>query len=175
MYTIVKYGHTALRKKAVRVEQVDAAIRELAQAMLSAMYAEKGVGLAAEQIGRDEAIFVLDIPADEAGGLDMPLVLINPEIVAMEGEQDGPEGCLSFPGIYVNVKRAETATVRFLDQDGKPRELVTHGLVARAVQHETDHLNGVLLVDRMSAVQKVANAGRLKRLKKDGQRDCVAP
>lgn len=174
MYHIVIYGNEALRRKSVRVEQVDDHIRQLSRDMLACMYAEKGVGLAAEQIGREEALVVIDVPVEEAGGVAMPLVLVNPEITALAGEQDGQEGCLSFPGVYVNVKRAATATVRFMDLDGAVQELETVGLLARAVQHELDHLNGVLLVDRMSAVQKVANAGRLKRLKKDGQRVSVA-
>ena len=171
MYRVVRYGNSALRRKAKPVERVDASVRKLAQDMLASMYAEKGLGLAAEQIGRNEAICVIDVPAEQACGVPMPLVLVNPEIIDLEGEQVGQEGCLSFPGIFVNIARAETVTVRYLDLEGRQQTVVVHGLLARACQHEMDHLNGVLLVDRMSAVQKVASAGRLKRLKKEGRRE----
>jgi peptide deformylase len=99
----------------------------------------------------------------------MPLVLINPRIVASSGTQVGQEGCLSFPDIYVQIKRAAEVTVAFTDLEGRERELHGMGLLARAIQHELDHLNAVLLVDRMSAVQKVSVAGKLKRLKKESQ------
>ncbi len=166
---IVKYGHAALRKKAVLVTTVDDAIRQLVSDMLESMYAENGVGLAAEQIGREEAICVIDVPPEQACGIKMPLALINPELLEAEGEQIGQEGCLSFPGIYINVKRAARVCVRYIDLEGVPQTLEMKGLLARAVQHEKDHLNGVLLVDHMSAVQKVANAGKLKRLKREQQ------
>ncbi len=169
MYTVTKYGNPALRRKARPVTGVDDGIRNMVKAMFATMYAENGLGLAAEQVGREEAVCVIDVPAEQSGGIKMPLVLINPEIVATDGEQDGQEGCLSFPGIYINVKRAEMATVRFTNLEGAEETVETHGLVARAVQHELDHLNGVLLVDHMSAVQKVANAGKLKRLRREGR------
>ncbi len=169
-YRVVKFGSEALRQKAKAVGKVSDEIRALAEDMLASMYAENGLGLAAEQIGRDEAICVIDVPADDACGLAMPLVLIDPEIVETSGEQVGQEGCLSFPGIYVNVARADHITVAYTDKLGKRQEIQAAGLLSRAVQHEMDHLNGVLLVDHMSAVQKVANAGKLKRLKKESKR-----
>ena len=170
IYSVVKFGNQALREKAKPVERVDADIRQLASDMLSSMYAENGLGLAAEQIGRDEAICVIDVPKDDTCGIAMPLVLINPKVVATEGEQVGQEGCLSFPGIYINVLRAEHATVEYMDLEGDQKTVETSGLLSRAVQHELDHLNGVLLVDHMSAVQRVANSGKLKRLKRDSRR-----
>ena len=99
----------------------------------------------------------------------MPLVLIDPEIVETSGEQVGQEGCLSFPGVYVNVTRFEHVTVAYTDTHGSRQKIQAAGLLSRAVQHEMDHLNGVLLVDHMSAVQKVANAGKLKRLKRESK------
>ncbi len=162
---IVKYGAEVLREKAEPVAEVTDEIRQLAKDMLASMYAADGVGLAAEQIGRTEAICVIDVPKDEACGVKMPLVLINPQIRTLEGEQCGQEGCLSFPGIYVQVKRAEKAVVDYLDLDGNPATVEGTGLLSRALQHEIDHLNGVLLIDNMSAVQKVAHAGKLKRMK----------
>jgi peptide deformylase len=169
IYAIVKFGDQALRKQSQPVAKVDDKIRNLVSDMLASMYADNGLGLAAEQIGRDEAICVIDVPKDAACGIAMPIILINPEIVASEGEQVGQEGCLSFPGIYVNVKRAETVSATYMDIEGKTQTLEASGLLARAVQHERDHLNGVLLVDHMSAVQKVANAGKLKRLKREAK------
>lgn len=163
---IVKYGSKVLREKAVQVASVDDSIRRLVSDMLAAMYAEEGVGLAAEQIGRTEAVCVIDVPKDQACGVTMPLVLINPRIMESAGEQTGLEGCLSFPDIHINVKRAERVKADFLDLDARPQTVDASGLLARAIQHEIDHLNGILLVDHMSPVQKVANAGKLKRLKR---------
>ncbi len=162
---IVRYGDPVLRQKAVPVAVVNESVKRLAAEMLESMYAENGVGLAAEQIGRTERMCVIDVPAEDACGVKMPLVLVNPEIQSLEGEQCGPEGCLSFPGIYVSVKRAEKAVVAYTDLEGQPQGVEASGLLSRALQHEIDHLNGVLLVDKMSAVQKVANAGKLKRMK----------
>jgi len=163
---IVKYGNAVLRAKATRVASVDEPIRRLVSEMLSAMYAEEGVGLAAEQIGRTEAVCVIDVPKEQSCGVVMPMALINPRILDMEGEQVGQEGCLSFPGIHINVKRAERVLVEFMDLEGHVQKVDANGLLSRAIQHEIDHLNGVLLVDHMSPVQKVANAGKLKRLKR---------
>ncbi len=163
---IVKYGSPVLREKAAPVAVVDEAVRKLASDMLASMYAENGVGLAAEQIGRTEAVCVIDVPAEQTCGVRMPLVLINPQIMEAEGEQVGQEGCLSFPDVYINVRRAERVKATYLDTDGKAQAVEATGLLSRAIQHEIDHLNGVLLVDHMSPVQKVANAGKLKRLKR---------
>lgn len=163
---IVKYGADVLRDKAEPVEAVTEGIRTLVRDMLESMYKADGVGLAAEQIGRKEAICVIDVPKENACGVEMPLVLINPVIRELEGEQCGQEGCLSFPGIYVNIKRAERSIVDYMDIEGKDATVEATGLLSRALQHEIDHLHGVLLVDKMTPVQKVAHAGKLKRLKK---------
>ncbi|MFC1498203.1 peptide deformylase [Verrucomicrobiota bacterium] len=170
-YDIITYGDPVLRQKASPVEEIDDGIRQLSQDMLEAMYAKNGLGLAAEQIGRTEAISVIDVKQEDDAAHDnpnipMPLVVINPTIIEMSGEETGQEGCLSFPEIYVSIKRAAEVTFTFLDLDGNEQTLKVKGLLARVVQHEVDHLNGFLLVDRMSAVQKVAVAGKLKRLKK---------
>ena len=151
-------------------------MRALARDMLETMYACNGLGLAAEQIGRTEAICVVDdSPArnpddQEKTGADpdvpMPLVMINPEIGDMTGRHVCEEGCLSFPEIYVQVKRAWEVTVTYTTLDGTQQTIRAHGLLARAIQHEIDHLNGILLVDQMSHIQKIAIAGKLKRLKK---------
>ncbi len=174
---IVCYGNKVLREKAVPVGTVDDGIKALVKELIDTMYAQKGLGLAAEQIGRTEAVCVIEIPCDydiEKGaepnpispGIGAPLVLIDPEIISKVGEQTRSEGCLSFPGIYVNIKRAESVIVRYTTVDNEKRELQASGLLARAIQHEYDHLQGVLLVDRMSQVQKISVAGRLRRLKR---------
>jgi peptide deformylase len=178
-YQIATYGNKVLREKSRRVEAVTDGIREIVKEMLSTMYSNNGLGLAAEQVGRDEALCIVDVPdkyekESDAGdpqgnpGVEMPLVLINPVITASEGEITAEEGCLSFPGIYTPVKRFAKVTVSYMNLDGETVDVSVRGLLARAVQHELDHLDGVLLVDRMSPVRKVALSGRLKRLRKKG-------
>ncbi len=174
---IVLYGHEALRRKATPVAGVDDGIRALVKDLLITMHAANGLGLAAEQIGRTEAVCVIEIPlnynrTEEEGpedpfpGIGQPLVLINPRITASRGEQVGQEGCLSFPEIFVTVKRAQDVTVEYTIETGARETLQASGLLARAIQHELDHLDAILLVDHMTAVQKVGLAGRLRRLRK---------
>ena len=180
MRDIMLYGNPVLREKAVPVANIDDGIRQLVGEMLETMYANNGVGLAAQQVGRNERMCVVDVspvrepddehnPADADDGVPMPLVMINPRMVDQGGEQTGDEGCLSFPEISFPIKRAAELTAVFTDADGNEQTVRCTGLLARAIQHELDHLNGVLLVDRMSAAQKIAVAGRLKRLRKRGR------
>ena len=174
---ICTYGNPILRKNAVEVMAVNDDIKALAKEMFETMYAEKGVGLAAEQVGRTERLFVVDIPAEsdvgddgvrENPGVQMPLVFINPRITGhTEDVQVGPEGCLSFPDIFANVERWYEVDATYTDLDGIPQTIHAKGLLARAIQHELDHLDGILLVDRMSHVKKVALGGKLKRLVKE--------
>lgn len=175
-YEVVTYGQKVLKKKARRIERVDSSIRKLARDMLETMYAANGVGLAAEQVGADQSICVIDVPTELENPegpapainriVPMPLVMINPEITAMVGSQTGDEGCLSFPEITVRVRRAAEVIVRYTNLQDQTESIRAAGLLARAVQHEVDHLNGVLLVDHMSAVQKLANAAKLRKLKR---------
>ncbi len=177
VHSVVTFGHEVLRQKAAPVAAVTDAIRQLVQDMLESMYASKGVGLAAEQIGRTECVCVIDVPPDaekedcRAGNaaIAMPLVLINPEILATSGKQRNDEGCLSFPDISAPITRADQVTVTFLDLSGARQTVTARGLLSRAIQHETDHLNGILLVDRMSPMQKLSVKGQLKRLEKQAQ------
>jgi len=174
IHTIVKYGNDILRAKAIPVIDINNDIRMLVESMLETMFNANGVGLAAEQVGHTECICVIDIPADsekqecreQNSAIKMPLILINPQIISAEGEQRDEEGCLSFPKIGVQVTRAHQITVSFTDLQGMRQTITACGLLARAVQHELDHLNGILLVDKMNAVQKLAVAGKLKRLQK---------
>lgn len=171
------YGDEVLRRKSVPVAAVNEDIRALAKDMIQTMRAERGVGLAAEQVGHTESVCVVEVPAeydaDERGvrynpDVPMPLVLVNPEIVEASPEKEsGDEGCLSFPGIYAPVDRHAEVTVRFLNLDGKEQKLLLRKFVARAVQHEMDHLNGVLIVDRMSTIKRIALRGQLKRMQQE--------
>ena len=170
---IVKYGSAVLREKAVPVPAVTPELVRLAESMLQTMYRAKGVGLAAQQVGRCESVCVIDVPADCEESEDvkafnarvkMPLVMFNPVIISKDGSQEGKEGCLSFPDMGGRVVRAEQVTCQYADVSGRMQIITVRGFLARAVQHETDHLNGVLYVDLMSAVDKLALADKLKKL-----------
>ena len=156
---VVKYGDKVLREKAVPVVQVTPYLVKLAQDMISTMHKSRGVGLAAEQVGRLESLCVIDVPLecedDDAtkefnSRVEMPLVMFNPQVLSLTGEQDGKEGCLSFPNMGAPLKRAAEATVQYIDLNGIPQIVTVRGFLARAVQHETDHLQGILYVDRLS-------------------------
>ncbi|MBR0068223.1 MAG: peptide deformylase [Kiritimatiellae bacterium] len=170
---IVKYGSAVLREKAVPVPAVTSELVHLAEDMLQTMYHAKGVGLAAQQVGRLESVCVIDVPAncEESeevkafnASVKMPLVMFNPVIISKSGEQDGKEGCLSFPNMGGHVVRADQVTCQYTDVSGRMQIVTVRGFLARAVQHETDHLNGVLYVDLMSAEDKLALANKLKKL-----------
>ena len=171
---IVTYGNPILEKPAEPVREVTPELRDLARAMLDAMYAADGVGLAAEQVGRTEALCVIDVPPDAQGkdaplnaGVKMPMVMFNPVVSAPEGTQRGSEGCLSFPGVSAQVTRALSVRVDYLGEDNKHYSVRVHGLLARAAQHEIDHLNGTVFVDRLSPTQRMLVAGKLRKLKRE--------
>ncbi len=171
---VVKYGEAVLREKASPVAMVTDDLRALADDMIETMHKARGVGLAAQQVASLEKMCVIDIPEgceepeDELfnAAVPMPLRLFNPEIIAQEGSQHDKEGCLSFPGIGGSVTRANQVTCQYLDADNKPQVIMARGFLARALQHEIDHLNGILYVDRMSAVERLAFAPKLKKLAK---------
>jgi len=145
--------------------------------MIETMHAEEGIGLAAQQVGETVALCVVDVPAhcdaDAEGrplnpGLVMPMVMFNPHIIrASEPTEAREEGCLSFPEIRAKIVRPSEVTVRWMDEDGREREATLRGLTARCVQHEMDHLDGILISDRMSPVMRIALGGRLKRLRQE--------
>ncbi len=169
------YGDPILRTPAVRIPEVTPAIRQLAQDMIATMRASEGVGLAAQQIGKALAICTVEVPVeydtDQDGvrlhpGIAMPLVLLNPEIIAKSRKTERQEeGCLSFPDIRGDIERSVEITLRYQDLDGQAHECQMREFLARVVQHEVDHLNGVLFIDHMSAPKRLVLSKRLKRLK----------
>jgi len=177
---IVGYGNPILRAKGARVAVVDERIRALAADMIETMHEAHGVGLAAQQIGEALQLTVVDVAQAEdrpstlkLNGTEMdpktamPLVLLNPELTLSEETDLGLEGCLSFPEITADIWRASAVALRAQSLDGEVVEIEASGLLARALQHEVDHLNGILFIDRMSAATKVALRGRLKRMQRE--------
>lgn len=146
------YGDPVLRQKALPVAGVDDTVRELVADMRETMAAYHGVGLAGNQVGVLQRVLVVDVPVD--AHTRVRLALINPELDQRTGSETGEEGCLSIPGLYEEVKRAERVRVRALDEHGQPVEFVAEGYLARALQHEVDHLDGVLFVDRLSMLKR---------------------
>ncbi len=180
---ILQYGDPILRAKGKRIEQIDDRIRELAANMIETMHAAHGVGLAAQQVGEDLQLTVLDVSAVEdrpsmlkVDGTDvdpkttMPLVLINPDIELLGETEVGVEGCLSFPEITGDIERAQSVRVRAQNLEGDTIEFEAGGLLARAIQHEHDHLHGILFIDRMRSAAKAALSSRLRRLQKEARR-----
>ena len=165
---IVKYGHPVLRKKGEPVEKITPEIKKLIADMFDTMQENHGVGLAAQQVGVAKQLTVIDVRAatDRPSTLEldgqpadpaeiMPLVLINPEITPVGEPFTGGEGCLSFPEIFGDITRPETVDVKALNEKGKTIAFRCGGLLARAVQHEADHLNGILFIDRMDKKTKM--------------------
>jgi peptide deformylase len=164
---VVKFGTPVLRQKGARIDEVTPTIKKLVEDMIDTMYAYKGIGLAAQQVGLALQVTVLDVRGvtDRPSSLElngkpsdvqafMPLVLINPEISPVGPPVAGPEGCLSFPELYADVTRPEVADVKALDKEGRPMQFRCGGLLARAIQHEADHLHGILFIDRMDKQTK---------------------
>jgi peptide deformylase len=150
--TILHYPDPRLREKGVRVDVVTDEVKKLVDDMAETMYAAPGVGLAATQIGEAVQLFVVDT-AEEGAPSDFR-VFINPEILSCEGDITWSEGCLSFPGVNEEIERAAKVRVRAQDRSGKTFELEAEGLLAVAIQHEYDHLQGVLMIDHMGPLKK---------------------
>lgn len=162
---ITKHGEPVLGKRAQALDY--AAMKEqlpnLLEEMWATMHAARGVGLAAPQVGLSIRLAVIDVKPE---GKSQPLVLINPEIVSREGAVLEEEGCLSVPGLYAKVRRHRKVRLRALDADGKPWERTGTGLLARAFEHEVDHLDGKLFINHLGLVERLKVAGLLKDLKK---------
>lgn len=159
---VVQYGHPVLRQKGARIEQITPEIQRLVGDMLETMYEYEGVGLAAQQVGHALQLTVVDVRAatDRPSTLEingqpaaleqhMPMVLINPVVTPLGAPETGPEGCLSFPEIYGDITRPGSVEVEAINHEGQPLKFRCSGLLARAIQHEVDHLNGILFIDRM--------------------------
>ena len=141
-------GDRVLRKPTKRINKINQSIRDLAQEMVQTMYAEQGIGLAAPQVGVNKQMLVID--CDPQNTATPPLVLINPEIQGYSQElARGEEGCLSIPGVFLDVVRPEAIQVKYKDEFGRPQKMKASGLLARVIQHEIDHLEGILFVDRV--------------------------
>ena len=164
---VVMYGHPALRQKGTRIDAISPMITELIDNMLETMHAYHGVGLAAQQVGQALQLTVIDVSEvtdrpswAEQDGVPLPLkalsplVLINPKVTPVGPIESGPEGCLSFPEMFAEITRPGVVDVEALNAWGEPVRFRCGGLLARAVQHEVDHLNGILFIDRMSATAK---------------------
>ncbi len=184
-FTIRTYGDPALRTPGEPVREFGPALRSLGDAMLATMRQAKGIGLAAPQVGLSLQLFVADVrdeeftplldgkPADPAA--IMPMLFANAEVVVPPGEPETySEGCLSFPGITGDVPRVERALVRFRDVDGAPRTLECAGLLARCVQHEHDHCQGVLFIDRMTRAHQLLTAAKVKKLQRETKAELKA-
>ncbi len=174
---IVQYGHQALRQKGAEIHQVTDAVRQLAKDMIETMHAANGLGLAAQQVGKALQLTVLDARKSDRPSqlflgvrempLDsmMPLVLLNPKITRQEGGEIGQEGCLSFPKIYLDISRAHTIHVTAMGLDGRSLQFVATGLLSRAIQHEMDHLQGVLFIDKVTPAALEPLESDLQKLK----------
>jgi peptide deformylase len=167
IYPIVKFGNPVLEKPAEKVTVFDEELQTLLDDMFESMYAAHGVGLAAPQIGISRRIAVVDVTFKEDP--DAQIVLINPEIIHTEGKQTQSEGCLSIPDFRENVSRARTVTIRAQDAKGKVFEMTGEELLARAFQHETDHLNGKLYISHVSVIKRDLIKRKIRKLVKAGE------
>jgi peptide deformylase len=159
--TILHYPDPRLRERARPVEACTPEIQRIIDDMAETMYAAPGVGLAATQVGLPHRVFIIDVASeDEPSNL---IVFVNPEIIEQSGDQVWAEGCLSFPGVTEDIKRAATVRVRAQDRDGQPFELSADGLLAVAIQHEHDHLDGVLMVDHVGPLKRRIISRKLQK------------
>jgi peptide deformylase len=156
---ILHFPDPRLRSKAAPVDEVDARIKQTVADMFETMYASSGIGLAATQVNIHQRIIVIDLSEDHS----QPVCLINPQLLASEGQEKMDEGCLSVPGIFEPVRRAGKITVQFLDQQGQTCRLTTDGLLAVCIQHEMDHLEGKLFVDYLSSLKRERIRAKLVR------------
>ncbi|HTG01726.1 MAG TPA: peptide deformylase [Nitrospirota bacterium] len=161
--TICTYPDPVLKNKTARVEHIDASLNRLIEDMIETMRAAPGVGLAANQVGVPLQLAVIDVSGREEGEKHPLIVIINPEIISQEGSVVEEEGCLSIPDYSEKVKRSALVKVRAQDRTGRQFEIEAEGLLAKALQHEIDHLNGILFVDRLSPLKKSIFKRKLRK------------
>lgn len=164
---IVKYGDPVLAKPAAPVERIDDEIQRLIDDMLATMYAAPGIGLAAPQVGVPLRVCVIDLSVGQRGG--EVITLVNPEFVVREGMQVEEEGCLSVPGFTASVARPSRVVVRGLDRHGQEREIEGTDLLARALQHELDHLEGTLFLDRLRGIKRDLIVRKIRKMQRAGK------
>ncbi|RKQ63910.1 peptide deformylase [Thermovibrio guaymasensis] len=160
------YPDEVLKKEAQRVEDFNSELRELVGDMFDTMYKKGGVGLAANQVGVLKRVFIVDLNSGKEGQGKEKLVFINPEIIHSEGKDVAQEGCLSLPGLWKKVKRAKRVVIKAQDLEGREFQMEAEGLLARALQHELDHLNGMVFIDRLSPLQRRLALEKYKKLKR---------
>jgi len=165
--SVVTYGNPFLKRRAGEITQIDDSVKKLAEEMFETLERSRGVGLAAPQVGVSLRLIVLSIPSED--GTRWKCAIVNPELVSKKGKITSEEGCLSVPGIYEEITRAEEVEVRGLDLEGKPIKVSGKGLLAKAAQHEIDHINGILIVDRLSAIKRHVLQSRLRRLEESSK------
>ena len=165
---IKKFGCSTLRKKAAPIRDLTDDVRQLVEDMFETMYEAEGVGLAAQQVGFTGRLLVMDVRPREP--MSEPLVFINPEILWTEGECIGEEGCLSLPEIVGDVKRPAQVQVRARNEKGSVFEMTLNGIAAKALQHEIDHLDGVLILEHFNAIKRNLLRGQLRKLQREGKK-----
>lgn len=163
---IVHYPHPSLRWKSKPVQEINAELRSTVSQMFELMYEAKGVGLAANQVALPLRVFIMN-PNGEAESTDDEYVFINPEILDRQGSAEGEEGCLSLPGVYGQVRRAEKIVVEAFDLDGRSFEMTLNELPGRVVQHETDHLDGVMFIERMTDTARLEIEAEIAEFESD--------
>ena len=162
------YGDPVLQARTQAIDRITAETKRLAEDMFETMDAARGVGLAANQVGVPERLTVVSVPGEREEDPPFRAALVNPAVTASSGEQIGEEGCLSFPGLYFDVRRSLQVTVAALDLEGRPVTIQAEGYLARALQHEIDHLDGVLYIDRIGTVKRGLLRNKLAEIRKRG-------
>ncbi len=162
LLTILEYPDPRLRTKAEPITEFDDQLQSMIDRMFETMYAAPGIGLAASQVDYHKRLITIDVSEDG----NEPMVLINPEIIELRGVEEMEEGCLSFPGVYAKVQRANEIRVKALDRNGEPFEIDTGDLLAVCIQHEIDHLNGKLFVDYLSSLKRERIRKKLEKQQK---------
>lgn len=166
---VLQFPNPNLKKKAIPIETIDSTTKGLAEDMLETMYREGGIGLAATQVDQHKRLIVMDLSEDK----NQPKVMINPEIISSEGSEEREEGCLSVPGYYEIIRRAEKISCSYLNLEGEKLQIDADGLLAVCIQHEIDHLNGRLFIDYLSALKRQLLQKKIRKHEKHQPQDIL--